>query len=85
MILLRETPGDRAREAVEGLSNDEDRLVLTGRELHWLPSGGVSDSELDAKALAGLLGPSTTRTHNTIQRIAARFLAWRHPVRAPPA
>jgi uncharacterized protein (DUF1697 family) len=73
-VILLSEPGADARSAVEWLSSEDDRLVLVGREVHWLPSGGVSESDLDIKALRELLGPSTTRTHNTIRRIAKKFL-----------
>lgn len=50
----------------------EDRLAVAGRELYWLPHGGLSDSDLDLKALASILGPTTIRTKGTIDQIASR-------------
>jgi uncharacterized protein (DUF1697 family) len=69
----------RAKEAVE-LAPDGDLLVPRGRELHWLPSGGISDSDLDLKALDRLLGTGTTRTANTVKRLHAKHFAGRRRV-----
>ena len=74
VMLLREAPAADARDRALEHSSDEDRLAFGPRELHWLPCGGISDSELDLKALARLLGPGTVRTQNTIQRITTKFL-----------
>ena len=40
--LLAEEPTAAARRAVMALADDEDRLAFEGRELFWLPSGGIS-------------------------------------------
>jgi uncharacterized protein (DUF1697 family) len=55
-------------------ASDEDRLAIDGRELYWLPDGGLSESELDLKALAAILGPTTIRTKGTVDQIAAKLL-----------
>ena len=57
------------------MSTDADRLAIERRELYWLPEGGMSDSELDLKAIAAALGPTTIRTKGTIDQIAAKYLA----------
>jgi uncharacterized protein (DUF1697 family) len=57
------------------LSSEEDRLALEGRELYWLPSGGISESALDLKQLESILGPWTMRTKGTIKQIAAKHFA----------
>jgi hypothetical protein len=51
---------------------DMNRLAIESRELYWLPDGGLSESELDLKALAAIIGPTTIRTKGTIDRIVAR-------------
>jgi len=66
-------PGAAARAEVLALDSEEDRLALAGRELYWLPSGGISESELDLKAIAGALGPGTMRTMGTVEQIVARI------------
>lgn len=74
VAMLRDAPDAAARRTVQQLSSDQDRLALDGTELYWLPSGGVSESELDLKTLFTALGPSTMRTANTVRRIAAKYL-----------
>jgi uncharacterized protein (DUF1697 family) len=70
--LLAAKPAAAARRAALAEASDEDRLALAGRELYWLPSGGISESELDLKAIDRALGPGTMRTMGTIQQIAAK-------------
>lgn len=70
--LLREEPPVAAREQVLALATDEDRLALAGRELYWLPSGGILDAGLDLKAVERLVGPDTRRTMGTIEQLAAK-------------
>ncbi|MBK5115511.1 MAG: DUF1697 domain-containing protein [Thermoleophilia bacterium] len=74
VMLLRESPSAVDRERALELSTLADRLAFGKRELHWLPEGRMTDSELDLRALAKLIGPSTTRTLNTIQRITTKLL-----------
>ena len=54
------------------LASDEDLLAIEGRELYWLPSGGLLESDLDLKAIEKLLGADTRRTMGTIEQIAAK-------------
>jgi uncharacterized protein (DUF1697 family) len=55
------------------LASDADLLAFAGRELYWLPEGGLSESDLDHKALADALGPMTIRTKGTVDQIATRY------------
>src|SRR5262249_31677068 len=57
VALLLEKPRAKSRREALALATDEDRLAITGRELFWLPSGGMSESELDLNAIAATLGP----------------------------
>jgi uncharacterized protein (DUF1697 family) len=70
--LLLEKPSAKAGKAVLALATDEDRLAVDGRELFWLPSGGLLESGLDLKAIEALLGVDTRRTKGTIDQIAAK-------------
>jgi uncharacterized protein (DUF1697 family) len=72
-MLLRE-PSAKVREDVLEMATEEDRLAIRGRELYWLPSGGLLDSHLDLKAIDAVLGLSTRRTKGTIDQIAAKHL-----------
>jgi uncharacterized protein (DUF1697 family) len=72
--LLAEEPSPQARADALALAGESDGLVFDGRELYWLPSGGVLDSALDMTSLARLLGAMTIRTKGTIELIAAKHL-----------
>jgi uncharacterized protein (DUF1697 family) len=73
VALLLEKPRAAARREALALATDEDRLAIEGRELYWLPSGGMSESELDLNALDAALGLMTMRTMGTIEQVAARY------------
>jgi uncharacterized protein (DUF1697 family) len=73
VALLTKKPAVAAAKKALALSSDDDRLAIEGRELYWLPKGGMSDSELDLKALAALLGPMTIRTEGTVEQIAGKY------------
>ena len=64
-----------ARKEALALATDEDRLAIEGSELFWLPSGGITESDLDLKTLEAELGPWTMRTMGTIEQIAAKHCA----------
>ena len=74
VAFLPTTPKANARKQALALASDEDRLAIDGRELYWLPSGGISESELDLKAIESLLGPWTMRTKGTVEQIAAKLV-----------
>lgn len=69
---LKKKPTAAAKKKALALATDEDLLAIDGRELYWLPSGGISESDLDLKALDAALGAGTIRTMGTVEQIAAR-------------
>jgi uncharacterized protein (DUF1697 family) len=71
--LLQAKPTAARRREALALATEEDLLALEGRELYWLPSGGLLDSALDLRELESILGPATRRTMGTIEQIAARY------------
>ncbi len=73
--LLPERPHARVRAQVLEHATERDRLAFGERELYWLPSGPMLDSELDVDAVERLLGVSTRRTKDTIELIAAKHFA----------
>ena len=73
VVFLRAKPKVAARKRVLALATDDDRLAIEARELYWLPSGGMSESELDLKAIEAALGPTTIRTTGTVAQIAAKY------------
>ncbi len=75
VALLEAAPGGAVRDVVLTLATDADRLAIHGRELFWLPQGGISQSELDMAAIGKTVGRMTVRTKRTLERIAARYLA----------
>lgn len=72
VALLGARPSAAVRKAVLALESEADRLAFGASELYWLPSGGMSDSELDLKAIERRLGAMTVRTKNTIEQIASK-------------
>jgi uncharacterized protein (DUF1697 family) len=75
VALLPKKPPAKARKQALAEASDEDHLAIEGRELYWLPSGRMSDSELDLKLLEATLGPWTMRTMGTIEQIVAKHFA----------
>lgn len=75
VAFLPAAPKAKARIRAFALATDEDRLALDRRELYWLPSGGISETELDLKALEAAVGPWTMRTKGTVDQIAAKLIA----------
>jgi uncharacterized protein (DUF1697 family) len=75
VALLPGAPRPPTRKQALSLAGSEDRLAIRGRELYWLPSGGISESKLDLKGLESLLGPWTMRTKGTIEQIVAKHFA----------
>jgi uncharacterized protein (DUF1697 family) len=70
---LKKKPSAAANKKVLALATDEDLLALEGRELYWLPSGGLLESDLDLKEIEKLLGADTRRTMGTVEQIAAKL------------
>jgi uncharacterized protein (DUF1697 family) len=75
VIFLQQAPGASDAKTALALDSEDDWLALEERELFWLPSGGVSNSDLDWKSLEKALGLTTTRTKNTVERLAKKFLS----------
>jgi uncharacterized protein (DUF1697 family) len=73
VVLLARKPGAKAKQAVLDLAPEGDLMVIEGRELHWLPTVGLSETGVDTKALDAALGKGTTRTVGTIEQIAAKY------------
>ncbi len=73
--MLASKPAAKERKAALALASDEDLLAIEARELYWLPSGGISESDLDLKAIDKALGKGTMRTMGTIEQIAAKHCA----------
>jgi uncharacterized protein (DUF1697 family) len=75
VAFLAQKPKAAARKRALALASDDDRLAVEGRELYWLPKSGLSDSELDLKALSAALGQNTIRTMGTVEQIASKYFS----------
>jgi uncharacterized protein (DUF1697 family) len=75
IAFLVKKPSAAATSRALALVSDADLLAIEGRELYWLPEGGLSESDMDHKALAEALGPMTIRTKGTVDQIAAKHFA----------
>jgi len=73
VALLLDKPAAKGRREALALATESDRLAIEGRELYWLPSGGMSESELDLNAIGAALGLMTVRTMGTIEQVAAKY------------
>jgi len=73
VALLPKKPAAKGSRRALAEASDEDRLAIEGRELYWLPSGGISESDLDLKAIEKALGPWTMRTMGTVEQIVAKY------------
>jgi uncharacterized protein (DUF1697 family) len=71
--LLSKKPSAKAAKEALALAGADDLMAIEGRELHWLPSVGLSEAEVDMKALDAALGKGTMRTAGTIEQIAAKY------------
>lgn len=74
VALLAKKPAAKARTQALAEASDEDRLAIEGRELYWLPSGGISESGVDLKTIEAAVGPWTMRTKGTIDQIVAKLV-----------
>ena len=69
----REKPSAAAARRPARLATKEDPLAIRGRELFWLPSGGIDRIRSRPEALEKTeLGPWTMRTMGTVEQIAAK-------------
>lgn len=73
IVFLDEKLTKARAEKAFALCPEGDVMVAEGRELHWLPSAGLADTDLDQKTLDRALGTGTTRTANTVRRLYAKF------------
>jgi uncharacterized protein (DUF1697 family) len=70
---LRAPLSATARQAVLALATPDDRLAVTGSELHWHTSGKMSESALFDRPLLDRSTPMTMRNIRTVRRLVARL------------
>jgi len=73
VAFLPSAPKGKDRKQALSLASEVDRLAVEGRELYWLPSGGISEADLDLKAIEAAVGPWTMRTKGTVDQIVAKL------------
>ncbi len=73
VVLLGRKPSAKAKQELAGITPEGDLMEIEGRELHWLPAVGLSETDLDTKGLDRALGKGTTRTAGTIEQIASKY------------
>ena len=74
VAFLRTAPAAAARRRIEALSDDNDRLRVVGRDIHWLTHGRFSDSSVTAALLEKTAGaPATVRNVNTVGRLVKKL------------
>jgi uncharacterized protein (DUF1697 family) len=71
--LLAKKPTAAAKKKALALAGPDDEFAFSAREMHWLPSTGLSETDVDFKALDKALGKGTVRTKGTIEQIAAKY------------
>jgi uncharacterized protein (DUF1697 family) len=75
VAMLQKKPAAATRKRALALADDDNRLAFEGRELYWLPSGGIRDSAPYLKPLEQLVGQWTMRTKGTVEALAAKYFA----------
>ena len=75
VAMLQEKPPAATRKRALDLADDDNRLAFEGRELYWLPSGGIRDSAPYPKPLEQLVGQWTMRTKGTVEALAVKYFA----------
>jgi uncharacterized protein (DUF1697 family) len=73
LAFLRTEPGRATIAEVDELVPADDRVVIRGDALYWLPQTGVSNSRLPVGAIEQLVGPLTIRSLGTVERLLGRF------------
>ena len=75
VAMLQGKPPAATRKRALALADDDNRLAIEGRELYWLPSGGIRNSAPYLKPLEQLVGQWTMRTMGTVEALAAKYFA----------
>jgi uncharacterized protein (DUF1697 family) len=73
VAFLRHKPTAAERKGIEAKSTSSDRLVVDGREVHWLIQGRMMNSELKPKDWDVLGQPTTTRNTTMLAKLAEKL------------
>ncbi len=72
MFFKTELTKDQRVQAL-AVTTPDDRIVVDGTEVYWLPTEGISTSTVKVDALSKSIGPLTIRTQGTVARIAKKL------------
>jgi uncharacterized protein (DUF1697 family) len=75
VAILQDQPAAATRKRAVALADDDNLLAFDGRELYWLPSGGIRNSAPYLKPLEQLVGQWTMRTKGTVEALAGKYFA----------
>jgi uncharacterized protein (DUF1697 family) len=75
VAMLPKKPSAATRKRALELADDDNLLAFEGRELYWLPSGGIRNSRPYLKSLEELVGEWTMRTKGTVEALAEKCFA----------
>jgi uncharacterized protein (DUF1697 family) len=73
VVFLQGKPAAAVGKRVRALQTDDDLLALSGRELYWLPSSGLMDSDIGMDGITKVVGPNTMRTMGTIEQLVKKY------------
>ncbi len=73
VALLPRKPKAKAQARMLALGSADDLFAIHGRELYWLPSGGLMESAVGMSGITDVLGSNTMRTKGTLEQIAAKY------------
>jgi uncharacterized protein (DUF1697 family) len=73
VALLPRKPNVKATRQLLARQGDGDLFAVHGRELYWLPSGGLMESAVGMNGVTAVLGPNTVRTKGTIEQMASKY------------
>jgi uncharacterized protein (DUF1697 family) len=78
ITFLKDSLSAAQRAALEALNNDFDHLAVRGRDVHWRMHGKSTDTRLDGRKWAAVVGEKRSTSRNTtmlrklVDRIDAR-------------
>jgi len=75
LTLLKSRPTPAQRQALEGLTNEFDTLVVEGRDVHWRMHGKSTDTRVLSKHWEGIVGrnQSTSRNMTMLGKLGNRL------------
>lgn len=74
VAFVKETPGSKAEEKLQGFTTDVDEFHVCGREIYWLARKKISASTFSGAILEKTLSQAATmRNITTVKKLAAKY------------